>query len=234
MLLPIPARLSALEIRSGEGGGPEVLLDTAMKWSALVSHAPDEAALPSADWSGLGFFRLRFDLNVKTGERMNATLAYEQSARWASRDRGGASGGSGILPSQARAPFRAAPLYDEMVEEDRLVYTHEIDRAQLAWHPEWGEVVLGRQAIGFGRGVLFSASDLFAPFSPLEADREWRRGVDAARFEYRLSDKTSVEALGVLGEDWEHSALLLRARGYIGLVDGEILLGKRAEDGLFA
>jgi hypothetical protein len=75
---------------------------------------------------------------------------------------------------------------------------------------------------------------MFAPFSPTEVDREWRRGVDAARAEYRLSDKASVEGIGVFGTSWDESALLGRARGYLGPVDGEVILGERGEDFLAA
>jgi len=85
-------------------------------------------------------------------------------------------------------------------------------------------------AIGLGLGVLFSAVDIFSPFSPVEIDREWRRGVDAVRMEYELSDTSSAEVLGVFGQTWEQSALLTRIRGYVGNMDGEILLGKRAND----
>ena len=73
-----------------------------------------------------------------------------------------------------------------------------------------------------GRGVLFGAVDLFAPFSPLEADREWRRGIDAARAEVRLSDRFSVDAVAALGESLGTSALAARVRGYAGDVDGEL------------
>jgi hypothetical protein len=99
-------------------------------------------------------------------------------------------------------------------------------------HPRWGEFTIGRQAIGLGRGVVFSAVDLFAPFSPLEVDREWRRGVDAIRVERRLTQTSSGELLSAFGRDWKNSALIGRARGYVGHADGELIFGKRAEDSL--
>lgn len=102
----------------------------------------------------------------------------------------------------------------------------------MAYTPDWGEIVLGRQAIGLGRGVLFGAIDLFAPFTPLEVDREWRRGVDAFRASYRLSPTSSIEMLAVFGDSWADSALLGRARGYVGNLDGELIFGKRADDEL--
>jgi hypothetical protein len=107
-----------------------------------------------------------------------------------------------------------------------------VDRALVAFHPSWGEVTAGRQAIGLGRGVLFGALDLFAPFAPLAADREWRPGVDAFRAEYRLSPTISTELIAAFGESPDRSAYLARARGYLGSTDAEVIVGKRAEDTL--
>jgi hypothetical protein len=72
--------------------------------------------------------------------------------------------------------------------------------------------------------------DVFAPFSPLEIDREWRRGVDAVRIERHISDTSSVELIGAFGPTWKQSGLLGRARGYFGDIDAELIFGKRAED----
>jgi hypothetical protein len=61
-------------------------------------------------------------------------------------------------------------------------------------------------------------------------DREWRRGVDAVRLERRLSPTSSIEGIAVGGESWDESALVARLRGYVGLLDAEILGGKRGRD----
>jgi hypothetical protein len=128
------------------------------------------------------------------------------------------------------APYRIGQLDWEITADDRSSYRHEIDRGLVALHPEWGDVTLGRQAVGLGRGVLFGAVDVFNSFSPLEVDWEWRRGVDALRAEYRLSTTSSAESIAVFGESWEQSAWLGRWRGYLGDIDGSLIVGKRAED----
>lgn len=219
----------AAELWSTEDGAKVVTLNTTLKTSSLVSHNDADAVLHKSDWSGLGLYRVRFDLSARFGDEADAQFAYEHSGRWTSRDHS-AGGRSGILPSAAAAPFRLTQLYDDSYESDRVTGYHELDRALFSLHPDWGEVVIGRQAIGLGRGRLFSAVDMFSPFSPLEVDREWRRGVDAIRTECRLSPTSSVEAILVGGESWDESALVLRARGYFGNLDVELLGGKRGED----
>ncbi len=222
----------AFEIFSDPNTGRSVGLDVAGKWTSLTTHAPDDPVLyPERDnWTE--FFRLRLGLNVQYNQWVNGELAYEQRARWISEKNAGGAGG-GILPSQELASYRIRQFDWEISDRESFIYRHEIDRALVAMHPDWGQVLIGRQAIGLGRGVLFSAVDIFAPFSPLEVDREWRRGVDAVRIERRISDTGSVELIGAFGYTWEQSALLARARGYLGDIDGEVMFGKRREDTMF-
>ena len=204
-------------------------LDIAGKATALASDTPTDPLLFPPGHSHTALVRLRLGLGIQHSDRMNSELAYEQRARWMS-GAAGLGAGSSFLPSDAEAPFRVTQLDREICGDDDYSYRHEIDRGLIALHPDWGEVTVGRQAIGLGRGVLFGAVDVFSPFSPLEVDREWRRGVDAVRAEYRFSTTHSAELLSVFGESWEQSALLGRFRGYVGEIDGSLLVGKRAED----
>jgi len=220
----------AAEIWTSKDGKRWVVLDTTFKSSTLLSRTPLDPLLFPDRRQAAQLFRLRFSLTTQYNEWMNSEVAYEQRGRLAT-DSSGIGVGAGILPSQAPAPYRVIQLEGTIAESgERYSYRHELDRARLSFHPEWGEVSLGRQAIGLGRGVLFGAVDIFAPFSPLEVDREWRRGVDAVRIEGRFTSTSSAEALYAFGKNWENSAFLGRARGYIGNVDGELLIGKRAED----
>jgi hypothetical protein len=223
-----PCLCRAVELWSHEGGS-EGSLSLSGKATSLASHPPaDPLLFPDGD-TQTTLLRLRFGLGVRHSEWMDSEAAYEQQARWTGTA-GGLGAGSALLPSTVDVPFRLTPIEGEICGDDEAVYRHEIDRGLVALHPEWGEVTVGRQAIGLGRGMLFGAADLFSPFSPLEVDREWRRGVDAVRAEYRLSPTSSAEVIGVFGESWGESALLGRLRGYLGEVDGSFLIGKFAED----
>ena len=227
-LLSLP--VYAIELWSDREGQRTIGLDISGKWSSLASHAPHDSILFQERDSLTELFRLRLGLNVQYYDWATGELAYEQRAKWLS-DKAAAGTSSNILPSEAKAPYRIRQL-DWLITEDKeaFFYNHEIDRALIALHPDWGEVSFGRQAIGLGRGTIFNAVDVFTPFAPLEIDREWRRGVDAVRIERHISDTSSVELIGTFGETWEQSALLGRARGYLGDIDAELIFGKRAED----
>ncbi|HTL53063.1 MAG TPA: hypothetical protein VL860_10840 [Planctomycetota bacterium] len=235
---PAPMPTAPGDKNAGPPSPFKLTLNTTLKLTALASHYPDDRFLYPQPDTALGLFRLRFDLKARYGELANFDLAYDHSAQWSSFDRGttgfggGGTGlGSGGSPGNSNhLPFRVTPLSDRLVDEDRVVWIHELDRLLFAWHPQWGELTVGRQAIGLGRGVLFSAVDLFAPFAPLAADREWRPGVDAIRAEARVNDTSSVEAMLVGDQTWAQSAGLLRARGYLGRADAELLAGIRREE----
>ena len=216
-----------------EEGGRKLDVNTALKWTALLSRGPDDPVLFPDREAAIGLFRARFEAKYAHGPLLDANLAYEHRMR--AQTRGGSGLGGNILPGGGDAFFRLTQL-DRRISGsgETFLWRHEIDRALASLHPGWGEVTIGRQAVGLGRGRLFSAVDMFAPFSPTEVDREWRRGVDAARAEYRLSETVSVEGIGVFGSSWDESALLGRVRGYFGPVDGEIIFGKRGEDLLAA
>ncbi len=227
-LLLTSHRAIAVDLWSDDEGHSGTL-SIAGKVTSLVSDAPPDSSFFPDGFSRTTLTRLRLGLEVRHSDWMDSELAYEQRARWLSGSAGFGAAVT-ILASEAPAPFRVTQLDWPLAGENRFAYRHEIDRASVSLHPEWGDITVGRQAIGLGRGVLFGAVDLFNPFSPLEVDREWRRGVDAVRAEYRLSTTTSAEAIAVFGESWDQSALLGRVRGYLGEIDGSLIVGKRAED----
>ena len=215
------------ELWSDPNGVHRTDLDVAGKWTTQASHAPLDPVLHPERDSVSQYLRFRLGLDTHWHDRIDTQLAYEQRAFWLSDPVTGRT----QLAAPQDTLYRVTPADWQIADHrDHLAYRHEIDRAHVAYHPDWGEVIAGRQAIGLGRGVIFSSLDLFAPFSPLDVDREWRRGVDALRAEYRLTDTSSAEVIGVFGETWEQSALLGRVRGYIGNMDGELIAGKRALD----
>ncbi|MHC4915136.1 MAG: hypothetical protein ACYTGB_06555 [Planctomycetota bacterium] len=235
-ILLAAAPLSAAELWESADGESKVSLTGALKASLLVSRAPDDPFLYPERDSTLGLFRGRLMLKANRGEVLDAELAYEQRVRLVTEDAGVAASGGGVVPASDRVPYRIEQWDWEIDEDDdgTSSWRHEIDRALVAWHPSWGEVVVGRQAVGLGRGTLFSAVDVFSPFAPAEIDREWRRGIDAARAEWRVSDTFSAEIISAWGESWDESALLGRVRGYVGRLDAELLAGKRGEDLMYA
>lgn len=209
-------------------GERKVELRTSLKASLAPSRAPDDPELYPAPESLASLWRLRLDLEARPGAAVTAAAAWEHRLRVVSQ--GAGLVGAGVLPPESPPFYRVRSLDWSLMEVPGASWRHEIDRAFVSWHAGAAEITVGRQAVGLGRGVLFGAVDVFAPFSPLEADREWRRGVDAVRADVRLADRWSLDGVAAFGESIRGSAFLARLRGYAGEVDGELVLGWRARD----
>ena len=232
-LLALVQPAAALDLWSSADGSRYWVLDSALKWTSLLSRAPEAPLFYSERWSAAALWRGRLALGAQVVEGVHVRVAYEHRSRLVSA---GASlaGATGILVAENRAPYRLGQVDGMLVQIGQtFAYRHALDRAFFAWRLGSGEVQLGRQAIGWGRGVLFGAVDIFAPFNPLEIDREWRRGVDALRASLPLTDLFSLDIVAALGESLDESVFVGRLQGYVGEIDGEVLLGRRRRD-LFA
>jgi hypothetical protein len=181
------------------------------------------------------FWRLRLEPEWKINAVFKAGAAWDMRGLVAQPAQN-----SALLPSTAPGFFRVAPA-GSVTTQNGLTLEQELDRAWVTYQPEAGNFTLGRQAIGWGRGVLFSAVDVFAPFSPLEADQEWRRGVDALRADVKLTDRISFDLVAAPGANplvagapvtLDDSALAGRLRGDLGGWDAELIAGRRGTDRL--
>lgn len=206
---------------------PVFSVRTSLKGTLLAFRAPD-APVFFPERNGVETAaRVRIEPEIAVGTGSFA-VAYEQRVQYASSGNPIATGA--ILQAGGRQAFRIRPLDWLIAESSGVSWRHEIDRASLRLPLGRVHLIAGRQAIGWGRGVMFGAVDLFAPFSPLDADREWRRGIDAVRADIKAGDRSSIEAIAAFGETWDESALVARARGYAGRVDLELMGGRRATD----
>ena len=232
-LLTCALPVYALELWSDASGERSLSLNTSLKWTSVLSRASDNEAFFPEEWSATSLWRFRAVADARPTTWLAAQVAYEQRARTVSEG-AGVAGDLGVLPARFPAPYRVRQLDDTLVEVGTTFsYDHELDRAVASLSLPRAEVTVGRQAVGWGRGLVFGAVDIFAPFSPLESDREWRRGIDAIRLRAPVTDLISIDAVAAFGESMEESAFVGRVHGYIGNVDGELFAGTRCEDGFY-
>ncbi len=64
----------------------------------------------------------------------------------------------------------------------------QVDRLSLRWQNGPLDITIGRQAVGFGRILIYSPLDVIAPFAPDAIDTDIRSGIDALQstFHYGL------------------------------------------------
>jgi hypothetical protein len=233
VVLPVAVAVLALTAvaaaQDAQAESPTLTVRTSVKATGLVSRSPHASSRLPQRTAGDSMLRLRVEPEIRAGGNTTFTLAYEQRLHYASAPTVGI-GVIGILPSELATPFRLEQLVWRVNESAKGAWRHEIDRANAQVHLQRANLTLGRQAIGWGRGVMFTSIDLFRPFSPLELDREWRSGVDAARADIKLTDRSSIDLVGAFGDTLDRSAFAARARGYVGTVDVEVAGGRRGQD----
>ena len=238
MAAPLAAALLAAVAAAAAGAAPEpgeegppLDLRLSLKATALVERQPDDPVLFPERNAAAGLWRLRLDGAARPAGWALLAAAWETRLRV---DSGAAGEGAaaGPLPREAAGPYRVWPLDWSLAAGTGLAWRHELDRAAVELRGGPLRATVGRQAIGWGRGALFGAYDLFAPFAPLEVDREWRRGVDAARVERRLGERGAAELVVAGADRAADMAVAGRLRGAAGDADAELVAGWRAGDWL--
>lgn len=222
LLLTLARNAAGRDLWSTEDGSKRLSLESALK-SSLLGQDAEGTTLGTSLW------RARAGLVGEVDGWLNARIDYEHRARL---DNGAGAFESSVLALTNRPPFRVTELDWSIARESTFEYRHEIDRALVSAHVGDWQLTLGRQAIGLGRGQIFGALDVFAPFQPTEIDREWRRGVDAVRAEWAPIPELAVDATWAPGPSLDEGALLGQARLVLGDFEAGLLGGKRGGDAM--
>lgn len=110
------------------------------------------------------------------GDSLSKTSEFR--SRWA-----GADGARLLGLTQINDDHRLFNLSHQVIDEaDRQLYTR-LDRLNIGYAPSWGSLRIGRQAMTWGRGLMFNPMDLFNPFSPSTVMRDYKTGDDMANLQ---------------------------------------------------
>jgi len=103
---------------------------------------------------------------------------------------------------------------------------HNLDRLSMTVKLKWGDLILGRQPVAWGSGRVTNPTDIIAPFSFHELDKEERFGVDAVRLRIPLGSLDELDAGYVFGRDFafERSAFFLRGKVNVFKTDLSLLV----------
>jgi len=89
-----------------------------------------------------------------------------------------------------------------------------LDRAFIAYSPDFVDLYIGRQPIAFGSARVVNPTDVFTSFTSIELNREERFGVDAVRMKLPVGTLSEIDAGGVFGDNFsaKEGAAFLRGR----------------------
>ena len=108
--------------------------------------------------------------------------------------------------------------YAAQARIDRLVVRASVNKLDVA---------LGRQAITFGAGQVFSPMDLVSPFNPTIIDSEYKPGVDAVRVDGYPTAESEINVIAAYAGGWDLDGMILMTRGQVtvGATDLSVLAG---------
>ena len=96
---------------------------------------------------------------------------------------------------------RLFDLTDVFRDEGRSVALHRLDRLALTWSKERLVLKVGRQAISWGNGLVFSPMDIVNPFDPTAVDTEYKSGDDMVYAQLLRGNGDDVQAAHVFRRD---------------------------------
>lgn len=99
-------------------------------------------------------------------------------------------------------PPRWLPLsftLEQPEDAPTLTLESDVDWLYAAYAFDKITATIGRQPVTFGRGTIWHPSDVISAFSLTEVDTEYKPGVDAARIDVALDERTNLVLLGVVG-----------------------------------
>lgn len=149
------------------------------------------------------------------GETAAFQLHYEASPVLASRNLSTNVQTFNRVGASYRMTDPQATLVDEAGGKRQVL--QNLDRLNVQFRLDAGDLTLGRQAISFGAARFINPTDIFLPFDVQTFNTEYRTGVDALRFQRPWGDLGEIDFGLVLGADArrETSAAFLQLQGNV-------------------
>jgi len=177
--------------------------------------------------TGLDQEHFRMEMITQLGQRLDFVVDYENFIRI----------GPPTDPDadyfRSRAPDRFMDLERIYLEGGETAGHHKLDRLYLAYFGESFQMAAGRQAISWGRGRVWSPTDLFTSFVPTEIEKEEKPGVDAVRFEVPFEGDSRLDAVFAPGQTKHWTAWGLRASTKVNQLSVGVMGGTFREDQVF-
>ena len=157
------------------------------------------------------------------------TRAYPALARWLS-----------TLSQPDSDQRRLMDLSKTIDKGNGYIFYHRLDRLSLSLQTDRGTLVLGRQALTWGNGMLFNPMDLFNPFSPTDVDPDYKIGDDMIRVVAYSEHMGELQMLYVPRRDitehdvsWNASSLAGKLHKTFGSLEFDFMAAKHYRDYVF-
>ena len=183
-----------------------------------IAVLPYDSALMPDTAAGQGTLDGRLNLDLAVGEHVSGELGATLTGVYGSANLGSVGVGTGVTTG---APEAVTLSHAWSSDDGRASARARIDRANVKVTLPGLDLTLGRQAVGFGQGKLFTPLDLVTPLSATTLDTEYKPGVDALRVDGYTGTATSFTAVGAYMGSWDLQGvgLVLSGSTTVGVTD---------------
>ncbi len=124
-------------------------------------------------------------------------------------------------------------------ENNNSTLIHRLDRLYLEYAATAVVGRLGRQAISWGNGLIYTPMDFINPFDPSAIDKEYKSGDDMLYGQYLQQNGNDLQATWVLRRDnngdvsGEVDTIAVKYHGFAGGNEYDLLLAEHYDDSIF-
>jgi hypothetical protein len=234
ILRVVPAALLMAGLLSG---AQELKVSGYFKNFSIMFHLPQpatSAGAPDQPLLGLSQARLRLNVSYAPSAAVTFLAAYDISPRIQDPFFFQASP---FVAAPAVGAYRVADFRTPLIPgpddpSGSFGLYHNLDRLSVTVKMKFGDLIVGRQPVAWGSGRVTNPTDIIAPFSFHELDKEERFGVDAVRMKIPLGTLSELDLGYVFGQDFRfsRSAFFLKTRINVLKTDVSVLLLAFQED----
>jgi hypothetical protein len=162
--------------------------------------------------------RLRLEMIYHPSSRISVDFAYDVSPRIQDSR---LFGQDLLFPGLTLPEYRLADFRDILYPGPgqtpaSFALYHNLDRFSVTVRTGGADIILGRQAVAWGSARVINPTDVIAPFSFNELDKEERLGVDAVRVRVPLGPLDELDVGAVAGRNLApgKNAFFIRGKTY--------------------
>ena len=212
------------------------LLGTAWPQDSLLRDLAGEASLDQAGEMRLNLEVDRTPWALDLGYQL---LGLHGEAVDYPRDLPGA-----VQPFFGRYPSDETRLLDlthVLYDEGQNALVERLDRASVAYLGAQAVVRVGRQALTWGNGIIYTPMDILNPFDPTAVDKEYKIGDDMAYAQYLRDNGDDIQGVAVIRREAvsgdvtaDVASFALKYHGLAGRSEYDLLAAQHYGDPLVA
>ncbi len=132
--------------------------------------------------------------------------------------------------------FRLFDLTHVISEDENSFLVHRLDRLFVDATGKQAVARVGRQAVSWGNGLIYTPMDFFNPFDPATVDKEYKTGDDMLYGQYLNQNGDDLQAVWVVRRDSEGEvssdvdSVSAKYHGFAGDKEYDLLLAEHYED----